>query len=187
MSDATAPPANDAVKPTPGRGPGGGGPFLGPGGHGLMAGTGAKSKDMKGALQRLGGYLKPHRVSLMFVVLFTILSVALNVTGPRVLGMATNLLFEGVISSQFFEGSTRQEVVADLRAEGRNELADMLENMTFTPGEGVDFDAISRLLLLLAGIYVSSAFFGWAQGYIIAGVAQETTYGLRKRADEKLA
>ncbi|MHB9003421.1 MAG: ABC transporter ATP-binding protein [Coriobacteriia bacterium] len=186
MSDTRNAPANDAAKPAPGRGPGGGGPFLGPGGHGLMGG-GTKSKDFKGALKRLAGYLKPHQVAIAFVVLFTILSVALNVTGPRILGQATNLLFEGVVSSQFPQGVTQEQAVAGLRAGGETRLADMLENMTITPGTGVDFDSIARLLIVLAGVYILSALFGWAQGYIIAGVAQETTYGLRKRVDEKLA
>jgi ATP-binding cassette subfamily B protein len=151
-----------------------------------MAG-GAKSKDFKGALKRLGGYLRPHAVMIGVVVALTVVSVAFSVVGPRILGQATNLLFEGVISDQFPEGVTQEQAIAGLRAAGEEQLADMLSAMTITPGAGVDFDAIARLLLTLAGVYVLSALFSWLQGYIMAGVTQRTVYGLRKQVDEKIA
>ncbi|MBN1193120.1 MAG: ABC transporter ATP-binding protein [Coriobacteriia bacterium] len=160
--------------------------MMGPGGHALIAG-GAKTKDFKRALARLGGYLKPHAVAIGFVIAFTVLSVALNVSGPRILGQTTNLLFEGVIGKQFPEGVSQDQVVAGLRAADKDQLAEMLESMTITPGVGVDFDAIARLLALLAAVYLFAALFSWAQGYIIAGVTQKTVYGLRKQVDEKLA
>ncbi|MBN2846889.1 MAG: ABC transporter ATP-binding protein [Coriobacteriia bacterium] len=170
----------------PGRGPGGGGPMMGPGGHGLMAG-GAKVKDLKGSLKRLGGYLKPHRIAIGIVIALTVVSVALNVAGPRILGEATNVLFEGVIGARFPEGVTQEQVVAGLRASGQEQLADMLASMSITPGAGVDFDRIAGLLAVLAAVYLFSAVFSWAQGYIMAGVTQKTIYGLRKQVDEKLA
>ncbi|MDO8879631.1 MAG: ABC transporter ATP-binding protein [Coriobacteriia bacterium] len=182
MSERTAP----ATPPAgPGRGPGPGGPMMGPGGHGLMAG-GAKSKDFSGALKRLGGYLRPHALLIGIVIALTVSSVALNVIGPRILGQATNLLFEGVISEQFPEGVTQEQAIGGLRAAGEEQLADMLEAMTLTPGAGVDFDAIARLLGMLAAIYLASAAFNWMQGYIMAGVTQRTIYGLRRQVDEKI-
>jgi ATP-binding cassette subfamily B protein len=59
--------------------------------------------------------------------------------------------------------------------------------MNVTIGQSVDFDAVARLLGLLAAVYLLSALFSWAQGYIMAGVTQKTIYGLRKEVDEKLA
>ncbi|MDP2300325.1 MAG: ABC transporter ATP-binding protein [Actinomycetota bacterium] len=182
MSERAAP----ATPPAgPGRGPGPGGPMMGPGGHGLMAG-GAKSKDFSGALKRLGGYLRPHALLIGIVIALTVSSVALNVIGPRILGQATNLLFEGVISEQFPEGVTQEQAIGGLRAAGEKQLADMLEAMTLTPGAGVDFDAIARLLGMLAAIYLLSALFNWMQGYIMAGITQRTIYGLRRQVDEKI-
>ncbi|MDZ4166652.1 MAG: ABC transporter ATP-binding protein [Coriobacteriia bacterium] len=182
MSERAAP----ATPPAgPGRGPGPGGPMMGPGGHGLMAG-GAKSKDFSGALKRLGGYLRPHALLIGIVIALTVSSVALNVIGPRILGQATNLLFEGVISEQFPEGVTQEQAIGGLRAAGEEQLADMLEAMTLTPGAGVDFDAIARLLGMLAAIYLLSALFNWMQGYIMAGITQRTIYGLRRQVDEKI-
>ena len=66
----------------PGRGPGPGGPMMGPGGHGLMAG-GAKTRDFRGTMKRLGGYLKPEAGKLVAVVLLTTRAVAASVAGPR--------------------------------------------------------------------------------------------------------
>lgn len=188
----------------PGRGPGPGGPMMGPGGHGLMAG-GAKTRDFKGTMKRLGGYLKPEAGKLVAVVLLTTLAVAASVAGPRILGIATNVLFEGVIGSALAErlpeGTTGDQAVemlqgaaAQLRAQGdetgasqAEQLADMLSGMDVVVGTGVDFDLVARWLLILAGVYLLSAVFNWAQGYIMAGITQRTIYGLRKQVDEKLA
>jgi ATP-binding cassette subfamily B protein len=167
----------------PGRGPGGGGPFGG--GHGMM--PAAKTKDFKGSLKRLGGYLKPHRVMLTIVVVLAIVSVTFSILGPKILGTATNLLFEGVISKQLPAGVTQEQAIAGLRAAGKTQFADMLANMKLTPGVGVDFNAIGKWLILLAGVYLLSALFSWLQQYLMAGVAQRTVYGLRKQVDEKLA
>ena len=82
---------------------------------------------------------------------------------------------------------TQEQVVAGLRAKGQDTQADMLASMTITPGEGVDFAALERILLLLVAVYLLSAVFAWLQQYIMAGVAQRTVYRLRQAADEKLA
>ncbi|MDO8847217.1 MAG: ABC transporter ATP-binding protein [Coriobacteriia bacterium] len=163
---------------------------MGPGGHGLMT-AGAKTKDFKGSLKRLGGYLKPHTAMLVIVLLLTTASVACSVAGPRILGTATNVLFEGVIGKAMAEqlppGTTQDQAVEMLRAAGEENLADMISGMSITIGEGVDFDLVAKWLLLLAGIYLLSALFSWGQGYLMAGITQKTIYGLRKEVDEKLA
>lgn len=58
-------------------------------------------------MRRLGGWLKPERALLALVVLFAVVSVAFSVVGPRILGRATNILFEGVISERIPVGMTR--------------------------------------------------------------------------------
>ncbi len=181
---APAPASPSTARPA-GRGPGPGGGF-GPGGHGLM-GSGAKSKDLKGSLKRLGGYLRPHSLKIVLVIALTVISVAFSVIGPLILGEATNLLFEGVISKQLPAGTTQAQAVAGLRASGQDQLAQMVSSMTLTPGTGVDFAAIAQLLALLGAVYLLSALFAWLQGFIMAGVAQETVYHLRQEVDVKLA
>jgi ATP-binding cassette subfamily B protein len=171
----------------PGRGPGGGGPF---GGHGMSAPV-TKARDFKASLKRLGNYLAPFKVQIVLVVVLAVVSVTFSIIGPKILGNATNLLFEGVIGKQLGNslpaGLTQDQVAPMLREAGQTEFADMIANMNIVTGQGVDFTAIAGLLGLLAGVYLLSALFGWLQAYIMAGVAQKTIYGIRKQVDEKLA
>ncbi|PKQ36938.1 MAG: multidrug ABC transporter ATP-binding protein [Actinobacteria bacterium HGW-Actinobacteria-1] len=172
----------------PGRGPGpGGGPF---GGHGLSTPV-VKARDFKGSLNRLGGYLKPFRIHLVAIVILAIISVTFSILGPKILGKATNLIFEGVIGkalgANFPAGTTGEQIAPILRQAGQTQFADMIANMNVVAGTGVDFKAIGSLLILLASVYLLSSLFSWAQGFIMAGVAQKTVYSIRKEVDEKLA
>ena len=47
----------------------------------------------------------------------------------------------------------------------------------------MDFTTIGRTVLLLVGIYVLSALFGWSRQYIMAGVAQRTVFRMRRDVD----
>jgi ATP-binding cassette subfamily B protein len=158
---------------------------MGPG-HGMTMPV-EKSKDFRGSLKRLGGYLAPFKLTLAVILVLTVLSVGLTILGPLILGQATNVLFEGVISAQLPEGATQEEAVTQLQEEGEDQLAQMIGSMTLTPGEGVDFDRIAMLLVVLAVVYVVSGFFSWLQGYLMAQVAQRTVFGMREDVDEKLA
>lgn len=57
---------------------------------------------------------------------------------------------------------------------------------SFTSGSAVDFDFISRILLLLIGLYLLSSIFSYAQQYIMASVSQRTVAQLRREVNEKL-
>ena len=175
-------------------GPAGGRPVRpgpgGPGGHGGPMGfasmSAAKSKDFRGSFRRLLGELRPERALVVGVMAFAVVSVLFAVIGPKLLGNATNVIFEGVVGKQLPPGVSKDAAVAGLRASGQDTLADMLASMDVVPGQGVDFGALGGILLLMAGIYLASAVFGWAQAYIMAGVTQRTVYRLRRRVDEKL-
>jgi ATP-binding cassette subfamily B multidrug efflux pump len=176
-----------AAPPRPPRGAGGPGPGPGgPGAHALVTPT-AKAKDLRGSLRRLAGQLKPERALLIMVVLLAVVSVAFAVVGPKILGHATNIIFEGVVSKQIPTGVTKAQAIAGLRGKGQGRIADMISGMTLHPGHGIDFNALARTLLLLVGVYALSALFAWLQAYLMAGVAQRTIYRLRRAADEKLA
>lgn len=58
---------------------------------------------------------------------------------------------------------------------------------SFTSGSSIDFDFISRILLLLIGLYILSSLFSYIQQYIMAGIAQRTVAQLRKEVNEKLS
>lgn len=177
-----------------GGGPAGGGPRPGgPGGGrpGGMMGMGmgmpaAKPRDFRGSFRRLIGTLRPEAPLIAGVVLLAIVSVAFTVVGPKILGNAVNTIFAGAISRELPPGTTQEQVIAGLRDQGQNQLADMLSTMHLTPGVGVDFGALGGVVVLLVGLYLVSSLFGWMQGYIMAGVTQRTVFRLRTDVDLKL-
>jgi ATP-binding cassette, subfamily B, multidrug efflux pump len=188
VSDSKNTGATSAPTPPAGpRGPGGGRP----GGGGMFGGHGmapvAKPKDFAGSARRLLQALRPELAKIIVVMLLAVVSVGFAVAGPKILGNATNVLFQGVIGKMLPAGVTKVQAVAGLRARGQTNIADMISAMDIRPGVGVDFGAFGRILLLLGAVYLLSAGFMWAQGYIMAGVAQRTVYSLRKRIDDKLA
>ena len=71
-------------------------------------------------------------------------------TGPKILGAATNVLFDGVWASSFPAGITKDQAVALLRAHGQGQLADMISGMNIIPGAGVDITQLGRILGLAA-------------------------------------
>lgn len=156
------------------------------GGHGMI-GTGAKSKDFKASGKRLVSLLRPHYGMIVIVIVLAIISVGLSTAGPKILGNATNIIFTGVIQSKLPQGISQDQVVAGLKAQGQTQLAEMLSHMTLAPGAPVDFDAIGRILLLLAGIYLVSALFSYIQQFLTVGISQGMVYDLRNEVDRKLS
>jgi ATP-binding cassette subfamily B protein len=123
---------------------------------------------------------------LIAVVALGVGSVALSVYIPKLLGHATDVIFTGVISRRLPAGSTPEAAVAQLRAAGEHNLADMLARMPLTPGVGVDGTALSRILALGVVLFVGASVLQWAQGYLLAGVVQRSMYELRAEVEEKL-
>jgi ATP-binding cassette subfamily B multidrug efflux pump len=173
----------------PGRPGGPGGPGRGMGPMGMMGGMpAAKSKDFRGAFRRLLGHLRPEALRIVGVLILAVGSVTFAIIGPKLLGEATNIIFEGVVGRQMPAGLTQEQVIAGLRAQGQDQLADMLAGMQHVvAGAGVDFTALAQVLLVLAGLYLLSSIFAWMQAYIMAGVTQRTVYRLRQEVDRKLA
>jgi ATP-binding cassette subfamily B protein len=146
-----------------------------------------RSKDPRATVRRLLARLRPERVRLMIVLIFGVTSVGFLVTGPKILGTATNILFNGVVGKQLLAGITKAQAIALLRAHGQGQLADMISGMNITPGAGADMIHLGQVLGLAALVYLLGAAFGWGQGFIMAGVTQRTMYGLRREVEEKLA
>jgi ATP-binding cassette subfamily B multidrug efflux pump len=167
-----------------GFGPGGG---HGPGMMGMGRGVpGARATHFRASFRRLLGELRPERAKVAFVMVLGVISVVLAVIGPKLLGNATNVIFEGVVGRQFPPGVTIAQVIAVLRSQGQDNLADMLASMNVVPGVGIDFGRLAEMLAVVAGIYLLSSVFAWGQAYIMAGVTQRTVYRMRQRVDEKL-
>ena len=175
-----------------GMGPGGpprpGGPG-GPGGGGPMGGLfvqAQKSSDFKGTVKRLARRLRPQAAQILGVIAMSVVSVVLAIMGPKLLGNATTLIFEGYIGSQLPAGVPVNVIVDGLNAEGKTDQANMLASMDVVPGQGVDFTQLGRLLTFVALLYLVSALLGWASAYIMAGVTQSTIYQLREEVDRKI-
>ncbi|HYU50032.1 MAG TPA: ABC transporter ATP-binding protein [Candidatus Limnocylindria bacterium] len=152
----------------------------------MMMSSGEKASDFRGSFQRLIGRLQPERQLIALVIVLAVVSVTFAIIGPKILGTATNDIFQGIISKNLPAGASQEQVIAGLRANGQNQLADMLSSMHLTPGVGIDFAALGQILLLLVGVYVLSSIFSWMQAYIMAGVTQRTVYRLRRDVDRKL-
>jgi ATP-binding cassette subfamily B multidrug efflux pump len=145
--------------------PGGPGrPGGGPMGHGPMGGFGMpvqKAKNFKATFRRFISYFLPYKYRLLIILVAAIIGTVFNIIGPKILGLATTRLFEGLLAK--YQAILRHQ-----------------------QPPGIDFTYIGNILLLLLGLYVVSALFQYVQQYIMASVAQKTVYALRKQVDEKL-
>nr|WP_240721538.1 ABC transporter ATP-binding protein [Pseudarthrobacter sp. NamE5] len=136
--------------------------------------------------KRLMGTLRPERAWLMLVFATAVAGVALSVIGPRLLGEGTNLIFAGVVSRELQAGATKEQVLAQLRASGEGQRADMLSAMDLAPGQGIDFAALGSVLTWALVLYVLSSAFMWVQAFVLNGVVQRTVFGLRERIEAKI-
>ncbi|MBZ0296518.1 MAG: ABC transporter ATP-binding protein/permease [Anaerolineae bacterium] len=128
----------------------------GPMGGGPIGAPISKANDFRGTMKKLIAYLSRYRVVLIIVFIFAIASTIFSIVGPKILGEATTKVFEGVI--------------AQIRG----------------TGEGIDFESIGNIILLLVVLYIISAIFRFIQEYIMAGVAMRVTYQMRKEIAEKI-
>jgi ATP-binding cassette subfamily B protein len=146
-----------------------------------------KSMDFWPSAKRLLRRLGPERRLAFTVLGLTVAGVSLAVVGPKILGHATDLIFAGVIGRRLPPGTTQQQAVDAARARGDDGLADLISGMPdLVPGEGIDFGALMRVLVLVLCLYAASSLFMWLQGYVLNGVVQRTTLRLRSDVEDKL-
>ncbi|MBT0995279.1 ABC transporter ATP-binding protein/permease [Cellulomonas sp. DKR-3] len=156
---------------------------------GSMGMPGEKSSNFRASGARFLRELRPERVRMIVIVVLGVASVVLAVVGPKLLGNATNVLFEGIVGKvvgQIPGVTTQEQAEAALRADGQDQWADMLSGMDVVPGAGVDFDRLGQILLVVVLVYVGSFLFGWAQGRMTAGVVQRSVLRLRADVEAKL-
>ena len=153
---------------------------------GMMGAPPAKSKNFKGSLRRLVAEIRPERNTLATVLILITSSVTIGAFGPKILGRATNEIFNGFIGQKLPLGLSKDQVVAGLRAKGETTQADMLARSSVVPGHGMNFTSIAHFLILAIVLYVVSSLFMWIQAYLMAGVTQRTVYRLRRLAEEKI-
>ncbi|MET7399097.1 ABC transporter ATP-binding protein [Dactylosporangium sp. NPDC005572] len=172
----------------PNRPAGGGGPGFGPGRAMMGGGPPVKLEDFKGSAKRLLGMLAPDRFMVVLVGLFGVVSVGLSVTGPWLLGKATDVIFAGILGERIPAGTTKEEAVAKLRAEGNDTFADLLQAVKdVVPGRGIDFDHLKRVLFMVALVYLGAWIFGLLQARLTTVIVQRTVYRLREQVSAKLS
>ena len=114
------------------------------------------ANDFKGTIIKLVKYFSKYKISLFFVIVFAILSTVFNIVGPKILGNAATLIYEGIM----------------------NKISDS--------SNGIDFGAIAQILIFLIILYALSAIFSYIQGFLMTNIAMKTTYTLRKEISYKL-
>ena len=138
------------------------------------------------SFKRMVGLLGAYRVSLVVVALAAVGTVVLAVAAPKVLGQATNVIFEGVVSTMLPAGTTKAQAVEALRARGMDDFATMLSAMDVIPGAGIDYTRLGRILTVVLGLYVGSGLLNWLQGWLINRITIKALYRLRAQVEDKV-
>ncbi|MET7856568.1 ABC transporter ATP-binding protein [Streptomyces sp. NPDC005318] len=161
--------------------------MAGPGGR-MMAGGAPtdRSMDFKGSSKRLLRRFAAEKTTLYVMLTAGVLSVALSVMGPKILGKATDLVFAGVIGRRLPEGTTKEQAVEGLRKTNGG-LADLLSGVDFTPGQGIDFDAVGNVLLTALAVYVGAGLLMLVSTRLSIRVINRIVFQLREDIQSKLS
>ena len=138
------------------------------------------------SFKRMVGLLGAYRVSLVVVALAAVGTVVLAVAAPKVLGQATNVIFEGVVSTMLPAGTTKAQAVEMLRARGMDDFASMLSAMDVVPGAGIDYTRLGQILTVVLALYVGSGLLNWLQGWLLNRITVKVLYRLRAQVEDKV-
>ncbi len=145
-----------------------------------------RTRDFRGSALRLVKLLVPQRGLAIAVIVLGVAGIAIGVIGPRILGHATDLLFNGVIGRELPVGITKEQAVEAARARGDTAFADLLSGMNVVPGHGVDFGAVAHTLALALGLYLIAALLVWLQARLLIVAVQRTMLTLRAAVEDKI-
>lgn len=162
--------------------------MAGPGGR-MMAGGGPdqRSMDFKGSVKRLVARFAPERLTLTVLLACVVLSVGLSVIGPKILGRATDLVFDGIVGRDMPAGQTREQVLDAMRERGDGDVADMLGGTGFTPGEGIDFAAVGRVLLFALAVFLVAGLLMAVATRLVNRAVNRTMFRMREDVQGKLS
>jgi ATP-binding cassette subfamily B multidrug efflux pump len=179
--------------------------FAGRGPGMMMGAPGAKPKHFKKTLKTIAGYLRPHTVRLVLVVIFAIASTVFMILSPRILGDMTNKVVDGFVAGQAYDrvinslpkgaklppGTTGATILDRLPADQKKQIPsaqqDTLRNIDFSKGRpGIDYQAIMGIGLWLVALYVISSLFSYLQGWIMTDITQNLVYRLRQDISLKI-
>ncbi len=140
-----------AMRGNPRGGPGRGGPMMS-----MLPGD--KPKSFRKTLITFAGLLAPFKVRMMVALVFGIASAGFSIVGPKLLGNATTILFQGAAAK-----------------------------LSHVPGASIDFASIREIIVILVGLYLLSAGLLYALGFIMSGISTRVTYEMRKSIAEKIS
>jgi ATP-binding cassette subfamily B protein len=155
----------------------------------MMAGTGpdARSMDFKVSGKRLIGHFKPERLTIGILLVCVVISVGLNVVGPKILGNATDLVFAGIIGRQMPAGTTKAQALQAMRDRGQGSVADMLKSTDFTPGKGIDFTSVGHVLLFALGTFLVAGLLMAVATRMVNRAVNRTMFRLREDVQTKMS
>ncbi|WP_427922645.1 ABC transporter ATP-binding protein [Streptomyces sp. cg40] len=155
----------------------------------MMAGTGpdARSMDFKVSGKRLIGQFRPERLTIGILLVCVVISVGLNVVGPKILGNATDLVFAGIIGRQMPAGTTKAQALQAMRDRGQGSVANMLKSTDFTPGKGIDFTSVGHVLLLALGTFMVAGLLMAVATRMVNRAVNRTMFRLRENVQTKMS
>ncbi|WP_066948828.1 ABC transporter ATP-binding protein [Streptomyces lushanensis] len=125
--------------------------------------------ETPGPGRRLLALLRPHRSPVALALVLGIAGIGCNAFGPLLLGRATDLIVDGVLT------------------DGRGADAGAGAGAgTGAAAPGVDFGRVGEVLLLLLVLHVAASLFMLVQGRLVSAVVQKVVFELRERAEDKL-
>ncbi|CZR72510.1 putative ABC transporter ATP-binding protein [Clostridioides difficile] len=116
-----------------------------------------KAKDAKKTTKRLLKYMAKQKFKILIIFISVLISSALTVLAPMVMGKAIDQLFNGIKTA--VQTGTKFSV---------------------------NFSTMGSIVSILLGLYLISAVFIYIQQYIMSGVAQNLVLSMRKDLSDKL-
>lgn len=150
----------------------------------------AKS-DRNHTVIRLVRYLlvSPWRVIVM--VLAGMTAVAMIVIGPKIMGEATNVLFEGIMGTMLVKmglkpGTPKEALVTYLEKKGENRLAQMISSMDVQVGAGINWNRFATILIIVGCVYVISILVRLVQNFLMTRLVSDAVYMMRRQIEDKM-
>lgn len=116
-----------------------------------------RAKNAKGTVLRLLRYLAKQKFKLLAILLTVFISSGLNLAAPLVMGKVIDQLTQGIKAS-------------------------LTTGMKFS----IDISTIGKNVIFLLVIFILTSLFIYFEQYLMSGVAQTLTLGLRKELSQKL-
>jgi len=133
-----------------------------------------KAMSFGPSARRLAGRLRPERFTALGVLVFAVASVVLMVIGPRLLGQATDLVFNGLLAGDLPPDTPDSELPEPIQGQG------------VVPGQGVDFSAVAEVLGWVIAVYAAASLLAWLQGLLVNSIVQRAIRRMRSEVEDKV-